>query len=264
MLKEVLQPYGTAKLVESQDLSATVLGDADGSVYPPWGHPMKFAVLGTGTVGRAIAGRLDELGHEAMIGTRDPQQTWARTEVDNMGNPPYTHWAAQHVGVRLASFTDAAAQAEVVVNATSGTVSLEVLGLAGAENLAGKILMDVANPLDFSHGMPPTLLVKDTDSLAEQIQRAFPAARVVKTLNTLTAAVMVRPEVLPEGTSVFVSGDDSAAKATVTALLRDFGHTDVIDLGDLSTARGTEMLLPVWVRLLGALGTPMFNFKIVR
>ncbi len=225
---------------------------------------MKFAVLGTGSVGRAIASRLDELGHDATIGTRDPQSTLARTETDGMGNPPYAEWAAQHTDIRLSSFADAAAGAEVVVNATSGGLSLEVLALAGADNLAGKVLIDIANPLDFSQGMPPTLLVKDTDSLAEQIQRMFPAARVVKTLNTLTAALMVRPETLPEGSSVFVSGNDAEAKSTVTSLLVEFGHTDVIDLGDLSTARGAEMLLPMWLRVMGALGTPTFNFKIVR
>jgi hypothetical protein len=113
--------------------------------------------------------------------------------------------------------------------------------------------------------MPPTLFVKDTDSLAEQLQRAFPATRVVKSLNTLTAHLMAHPKDLAGGDStVFVSGDDAAAKATVTALLREFGWTDVLDLGDLSTARGTEMLLPIWLRLWGALGTPNLNFKIVR
>lgn len=225
---------------------------------------MQFAVLGTGMVGRAIADRLDELGHQVTIGTRDPQATLARTESDGMGNPPYAAWASEHTGVRLASFADAAAAAEVVVNATNGSASLEVLTLAGADHLAGKVLLDIANPLDFSAGMPPTLFVKDTDSLGEQIQRAFPQTRVVKSLNTLNANLMVRPGQLPEGSSAFVSGNAADAKATVTSLLKEFGHTDVIDLGDITTARGTEMLLPVWLRLMGALGTPMFNFKIVR
>jgi predicted dinucleotide-binding enzyme len=225
---------------------------------------MRFAVLGTGMVGRAIAGRLDELGHQVTIGTRDRQATMARTEADGMGNPPYAAWAGEHPGVRLATFADAASAAAVVVNATNGSASLEVLTLAGADHLAGKVLLDIANPLDFSAGMPPTLLVKDTDSLGEQIQRAFPQTRVIKTLNTLNANLMVRPDQLPEGSSVFVSGDDADAKATVTSLLKEFGHSDVIDLGDITTARGTEMLLPVWLRLMGALRTPMFNFKIVR
>lgn len=225
---------------------------------------MNFAVLGTGMVGRAIAGRLAELGHTVTIGTRDPQATLARTDGDQMGNPPYEAWAGEHDDVALATFAEAAAGAEVVVNASSGAASLAVLEAAGADSLAGKVLIDIANPLDFSAGMPPTLFVKDTDSLAEQIQRAHPQTRVVKTLNTLNATLMIHPDTLPEGTSVFVSGDDPDAKATVTALLEELGHTDVIDLGDLSTARGTEMLLPVWLRLMGALGTPAFNFKIVR
>ena len=225
---------------------------------------MKIAVLGTGMVGQAIAARLSGLGHDVTIGTRDPQATLARTEPDGMGNPPFSAWAADHADVRLATFADAAAAAELVVNATSGTAALPALELAGADNLGGKVLIDISNPLDFSQGFPPTLFVKDTDSLGEQIQRAFPEVRVVKTLNTLNANLMVDPKSLGAESSIFVSGDDAVAKATVTELLESFGHTDVIDLGDITTARGTEMLLPVWLRLWGALGTPMFNFRIVR
>jgi hypothetical protein len=225
---------------------------------------MKIAVLGTGTVGRTIAARLFGLGHEVVVGTRDPQATLARTEPDGMGNPPYADWAADHAGVSLATFADAAAAAELVVNATSGHGALPALEAAGADNLAGKIVLDISNPLDFSNGFPPTLFVKDTDSLGEQVQRAFPQARVVKTLNTLTAELMAHPKNLGQESSVFVSGNDAEAKAVVTELLESFGHTDVIDLGDISTARGTEMLLPVWLRLMGAFGTAAFNFKIVR
>jgi 8-hydroxy-5-deazaflavin:NADPH oxidoreductase len=226
---------------------------------------MKIAVLGTGTVGRTLAGKLLELGHEVVVGTRDPQATVARSEADAMGNPPFSTWQAEHTGVRLASFADAAAESELVVNATGGGGSLDALAQAGSPNLAGKVLLDVSNPLDFSQGFPPSLFVKDTDSLAEQIQRAFPAARVVKSLNTMTAALMVDPARAGGGNhSTFVSGDDPDAKRTVVDLLTSMGHTDVIDVGDLSTARGTEMLLPIWVRLMGALGTPYFNFKIVR
>jgi len=225
---------------------------------------VNIAVLGTGMVGRAHAARLAELGHTVTVGTRDPQATLGRTDADQMGNPPYAEWAAGHPEIQLATFADAAAGAEVVVNATNGASSLDVLALAGADNLAGKVLLDVANPLDFSAGLPPTLFVKDTDSLGEQIQRTFPEARVVKSLNTLNADLMVNPEKLPEGSSVFVSGNDDGAKTTVTALLKEYGHRDIIDLGDITTARGTEMLLPVWLRLYGALGTPEFNFKIVR
>lgn len=226
---------------------------------------MKIAVLGTGTVGRTIAAKLLDLGHEVTVGTRDPEVTLARSEPDGMGNPPYSTWQAEHPAVRLAGFSEAAEQADLVVNATGGGASPEVLALADADHLAGKVLLDISNPLDFSQGFPPTLFVKDTDSLAEQIQRAFPEARVVKSLNTMTAAVMVDPARVAGGDhSVFVSGNDEAAKQTVIELLKSFGHTDVIDLGDLSTARGTEMLLPIWLRLMGALGTPYFNVKIAR
>jgi len=226
---------------------------------------VKIAVLGTGTVGRAVAAKLSDLGHEATVGTRDPQATLARTEPDAMGNPAFSAWHAEHPAVRLATFAEAAEQADLVVNATNGGVSIEVLNQAGAANLAGKVLLDIANPLDFSQGFPPSLFVKDTDSLGEQIQRAFPETKVVKSLNTMTAALMVEPGLAAGGDhSVFVSGDDAAAKQTVIDLLKSIGHTDVIDLGELSTARGTEMLLPIWLRLMGKLGTAQFNFKIVR
>jgi 8-hydroxy-5-deazaflavin:NADPH oxidoreductase len=225
---------------------------------------MKIAVLGTGMVGRALAARLSGLGHDVTIGTRDPAATLARTEPDGMGNPPFSAWASEHTEVRLAVLAEAAADAELIVNATNGSGAVPALEQAGADHLAGKVLIDIANPLDFSHGFPPTLFVKDTDSLGEQIQRAFPHARVVKTLNTMNANLMVDPASLGVESSVFVSGNDAAAKATVTELLASFGHTDIIDLGDISTARGTEMLLPVWLRLMGALDTAAFNFKIVR
>ena len=225
---------------------------------------MNIAVLGTGAVGRAIAGRLDELGHTVTVGTRDPQGTLARTEPDAMGAAPFAAWCADHADVALATYADAAAGAELVVNATNGSAALEVLRLAGAENLAGKPLVDISNPLDFSQGFPPTLLVKDTDSLGEQVQRAFPEALVVKTLNTMTAEVMVRPQDLGASSTVFVSGDDPAAKATVTELLTSLGHDDVVDLGGIETARGPEMYLPIWLRLMGALGTARFNVKVVR
>ncbi|KQZ89012.1 NADP oxidoreductase [Phycicoccus sp. Root563] len=225
---------------------------------------MKIAVLGTGTVGQALAGRLSELGHDVVTGTRDPQATLARTEPDGMGTLPYAAWATEHPQVTLATFADAVVGADVVVNATGGSAAVPALQAAGAEALAGKVVLDISNPLDFSQGFPPTLFVKDTDSLGEQIQREFPQARVVKSLNTLTAELMVRPASLGAESSVFLSGDDQDAKAVVAELLESFGHTDVIDLGDISTARGTEMLLPVWLRLMGALGTGMFNFKIVR
>lgn len=226
---------------------------------------MKIAVLGTGPVGQTVAGGLAELGHQVVVGTRDPEATLARTEPDTFGNPPFKVWHERHPGVGLLGLADAAADAELVVNATNGAGSIAALGAAGQDHLADKVLVDISNPLDFSAGMPPGLFVSNTDSLGEQIQRRFPRTRVVKTLNTLNANLMVDPGQLAGGAhSVFVSGDDHEAKQTVNALLADLGHTDVIDLGDIATARGTEMYLPLWARLWTALGTPMFNIKIVR
>lgn len=213
---------------------------------------MKYAVLGTGMVGNALAARLAELGHEVTMGTRDPAATQAREGYEAIA------------GVELASFADAAAGAEVVINATNGDATLTVLEQAGAANLAGKPLIDISNGLDFSGGFPPLVTSPQDDSIGEQVQRAFPEAKVVKTLNTLNASVMTHPEALPEPTSVFVSGNDADAKAAVTAMLHELGHADVIDLGDITTARGTEWMMPFWLRLMQALGTPAFNYRIVR
>ncbi len=226
---------------------------------------MRFGILGTGVVGKTIAARLAGLGHEVMVGTRSPEETLSRTGPDAYGNPPFSAWMEEHPEVMLGTFDEAAVHGEVVVNATAGVVSLEALEQAGEANLGGKVLIDVANPLDFSKGMPPTLSVSNTDSLGEQIQRRFPEAKVVKTLHTMNAYLMVDPaQLAATDHTVFVCGDDAEAKAAVTDLLRSFGWTDIIDVGDITAARGTEMLLPIWVRLFGVLQKPIFNFKIVR
>ena len=211
---------------------------------------MHIAVLGTGSVGRTLAVRLVELGHDVRLGTRDTSATRSR---DDWSEP---------AGVELTTFADATADADLVVHAGNGVAALDLLGAAG--DLTGKVLVDISNPLDFSAGFPPTLSVKDTDSLGEQVQRAFPDTFVVKTLNTLTADLMAHPDRLPEPTTVFVSGDDADAKRLVTGLLLDLGHQDVLDLGGIETCRGVEMWLPLWLRVMGALGTADFNIKVVR
>lgn len=226
---------------------------------------MQIAVLGTGVVGRTISARLSQAGHQVMMGTRDVGKTQTHTEPDYMGNPPFNLWHGQHPHITLGTFAEAARFGELVINCTSGAGTLEALTLAGASSLKDKVLMDIANPLDFSRGMPPTLSICNTDSLGEQIQRAFPHTRVVKTLNTMNTNLMVNPALLSGDHDVFVSGNDPAAKAQVTGLLQQaFGWTSVIDLGDITTARGVEMVLLLWLNLFGAFQTPLFNIKIVR
>lgn len=226
---------------------------------------MKIGVFGTGVVGKTIAAKLAELGHTVAIGTRDPAATLARNEPDRYGNPPLKVWLESHATIALVTFAQAASDGELLVNATEGTASLAVLKAAGEKNLAGKILLDISNPLDFSKGMPPSLTVCNTDSLGEQIQRALPQLRVVKTLNTVNASLMVGPKQLADGAhTMFLCGNDAGAKETARTLLQSFGWSDIVDLGDITNARGTEMLLPIWVRLWGALQTPMFSFKLVR
>ncbi|HEV8631159.1 MAG TPA: NADP oxidoreductase, partial [Thermoanaerobaculia bacterium] len=134
-----------------------------------------------------------------------------------------------------------------------------------AHNLEGKVLVDVANPLDFSRGFPPTLSVCNTDSLGEQLQRALPQARVIKALNTMWAGIMVDPRRLPGRHLVFLAGNDAAAKATVRQLLAGFGwrEDELVDLGDITAARATEMLLPIWLRLYGLRGDGAFNLSLV-
>jgi predicted dinucleotide-binding enzyme len=226
---------------------------------------MQVAVMGTGTVGRAVAARLDELGHAVTVGTRDPKATMARDEPDRFGNPPFPVWADQHPDVGVVTYREAAATAELIVNATNGAASIAVLEDAGEEHLDGKVLIDIANPLDSSRGMPPVLAVHNDDSLGERIQRRFPQSKVVKALNTMNANLMVDPAQLAGGDhTVFVSGNDGDAKAQVVALLESFGWSDIIDLGDITTARGAEMYLPLWLRLWAAIGRPMFSIKVVR
>lgn len=222
---------------------------------------MNVAVFGTGMVGQSVAARLAELGHSVRMGTRDPQKTLAR----GAGDDAFRGWMDANPAVKLATYAEAAAFGEMVINATNGAGSLDALRAAGEDRLGGKILIDISNPLDFSRGMPPTLFISNDDSLGEQIQRAFPAARVVKTLNTVTARLMAYPNLIDDGRhTVFLSGNDAAAKAEVAGLLRSFGWQDILDLGDITTARGVEMYLPLWLRMWGALGTGMVNVRVVR
>ncbi len=215
---------------------------------------MKIGVLGTGVVGNTIGTKLVQLGHQVKMGSR------------TANNPKAAEWVQQNgKSASQGTFADAAAFGEINFNCTNGVASLDALMQAGEENLRGKILIDIANPLDFSHGMPPTLSVCNTDSLGEQIQRTFPDAKVVKTLNTVTCNVMVNPALVKDDHDIFVSGNDAAAKAQVSTILKEwFGWQSIIDLGDITTARSAEMLVGVWVTLMMKFQTPVFNFKVVK
>ena len=205
---------------------------------------MNIGILGTGMVGQALAAGLSQAGHHVVIGTRDPAGKPAPDGVDL---------------VPLA----VACEAGLVINALNGSVCVGVLSSL-ASDLADSVLLDVANPLDFSAGFPPTLFTPQTDSLAEQIQRVLPATAVIKSLNTLTAPLMLDPNALPAPSAVFLSGDDVVAKQLVRDLLTSFGWEQIIDLGGLSTARGVEMLMPMWLTVMQAMGDAQFNWAIIR
>lgn len=224
---------------------------------------MRIGILGSGIVGQTLGAKLLELGHDVVLGTRRPGDF---DDARGLGRP-LREWLDQvGPGGRIATFPETAEHGELVLNAIAGTAALDALREAGVDNLRGKILIDISNPLDFSNGFPPSLTVCNNDSLGEQIQRTYPATRVVKALNTVTAALMVAPDSIGDGDhGLFISGDDDDAKAHVTGWLQEwFGWREIVDLGDITTARGTEMILPLWSHLMGSLGTPMFNFKIVR
>lgn len=230
---------------------------------------MRISVLGTGIVGQTLASKFADLGHDVMMGTRDVQEKLLEKENDAYGNPPLSEWLKSNEKVKLVTFAESAAYGEIVINATNGANTLNALDLASEENLAGKVLVDVSNPLDFSQGMPPVLLegVNNTNSLGEEIQKEFPDSKVVKTFNTINCSLMVNPGMIAHGNHInYISGNDAEAKNIVKALIRGFGWKDenIIDLGDITAARAQESVLLIWLRLMGKLNTGEFNFQIVR
>lgn len=229
---------------------------------------MKIAVIGTGSVGQTFASKLVSLGHEVMMGTRDVAAKLAATEKDMYGNPPFSEWHAANEQVQLSTFAEAAAFGDIILNVTQGGNSINALKLAGEKNLEGKVIVDIANPLDFSKGMPPVLLpeLSNTNSLGEEIQKTFPGSKVVKTLNTMWAGLMVNPNMIGGGDhTAFICGNDADAKARVKSLMNEFGWKaeNIFDLGDITSARGTEAILPIWLRIWSATQNGAFNFKVV-
>jgi len=214
---------------------------------------MEIGVLGTGMVGRTIGSKLVQLGHQVMLGSRSTANPKAITWANEEGTPHALY----------GTFKNAAEFGEIIFNCTLGAASLDVLNQIGAENLKDKLLIDVSNPIDYS-GEGLTLTVCNTDSLGEQIQRAFPETRVVKTLNTMNCNLMVDPDKVPGRTNVFVSGNDLKAKEAVTKILRDwFGWKSIIDLGDITTSRGVEMYLVLWSSLRRVVTAERFNVKVM-
>jgi predicted dinucleotide-binding enzyme len=225
-------------------------------------HDMKIGIIGSGVVAQTLGAKLCELGHDVAIGTRDAQK------LDDKKNHAESlrEWLAR-AGARgqVLSFRDAAAFGDLLISATSGAISIEALRMAGADGVGAKVLIDTGNFLDHSRGMPPRALAGEDNCLAEQIQAAFPNLKVVKSLNTVGAPVMVNPRAVKGGDhTVFVSGNDGGAKSVVSELLRSFGWTDILDLGDITSARGPEMYIAMWIRLWGATGSNMINIKVVR
>jgi len=216
---------------------------------------MNIAVMGTGEVGRTIASKLVELGHNVVLGSRTGD------------NPKAVAWATE-AGDRASTgtYADAAVFGELVVNATLGVASVDALKSAGEDSLAGKIIIDVSNPLDFSEGFPPKLSVCNDDSLGEQLQRTFPRSKVVKTLNTMWNGLMIDPRKIDSSHVVFLCGNDAEAKSAVRRLLESFGwRTDeMLDLGDISGARATEAWLLLWTRIYAATDSGAFNLQLAR
>ena len=216
----------------------------------------KIAVLGTGDVGDTIGSKLIELGHTVVMGSR------------TQNNEKAMAFTTKHKGNAFAgTFAEAAAYGEIIFNCTKGINSIDALKMAGEDNLKDKIIVDIANPLDFSNGMPPSLTFSNINSLGEEIQKTFPMVKVVKALNTMWCGLMVNPELLNNGNhTTFICGNDSNAKEKVKGILESFGWEDknILDLGDITSSRGTEMYLALWVRVMGTMNSGNFNIKIVR
>lgn len=224
---------------------------------------MKIGILGGGGVGQTLATGLMAKGHDVVIGIRavtDEALTKPRQQVVSLAD-----WQ-KATGGRVVTMGEAAAHGEVVINATHGQSSLEALAAAGAANLNGKVLIDVANPLDFSAGMPPFIAKEyaGPTSLGEQIQAAYPDTHVVKAFNTIAAAVMVNPALVPGAHDFILAGNSAEAKATVAGIARDFGWQHILDLGDIVGARASEAHLALWVRLWTTTGTPMLNIHVAK
>ncbi len=229
---------------------------------------MNIAVLGTGTVGQTLSAKLLELGNKVVLGTRSVAEAQTRTTRDGYGNPGIGDWIKNNPGIKLLPFAEAIAFGQLIINATQGANSISALKAGNPGDLDGKIIIDISNPLDFSKGMPPVLIPElcNTNSLGEEIQKAFPQSYVVKTLNTMWCGLMVNPAMIGGGDhNNFLCGNNPESKLEVRKLLGQFGwkEDNLIDLGDITSSRGTEQILPLWLRVMSVKQNGAFNFKVV-
>ncbi|HTA75581.1 MAG TPA: NAD(P)-binding domain-containing protein [bacterium] len=223
---------------------------------------MKIGIIGSGVVGQTLGAKLVALGHDVVLGTRDPQKL---DEKKNMAVSLKEWLASVQNKAKVVTFKEAAAHGDVLITCTHGQISVEALKLAEADKVGAKVLIDTANELDFSKGFPPMVLASQDRSVGENIQKAFPNLKVVKTLNTMAAPVMVNPKAVAGGDhTIFMAGNDKDAKTKVADLLQSFGWSDILDLGDISAARGPEMYMGMWIRLYGTLQNGMINIKVQR
>jgi 8-hydroxy-5-deazaflavin:NADPH oxidoreductase len=230
---------------------------------------MKVAILGTGSVGQTFAEKFISLGYQVMMGTRNVENTLARKATDNYGSLPFAEWHSKNQTVQLGTFSDTVKFGDIVLNALQGAVTLSTIEACDAADFDNKIIIDIANPLDFSRGFPPALIegLNNTNSLGEEVQKILPNAKVVKTLNTMYSGIMINPAMIGNGNHTnYICGNDADAKAKVIEILKSFGWNaeNILDLGDITNARGTESTLLIWTRIYGATKTGAFNLSIVK
>jgi predicted dinucleotide-binding enzyme len=220
---------------------------------------MKIGVLGTGIVGETIATALVGKKHLVRMGSRSMNNEKAEAWVKKAND-----YASQ------GDFNDAASFGEIVFLALNGEHALDAINLIDPESVAGKVVVDITNPLDFSRGMPPRIIhgLGGNNSLGEEIQRALPGAYVVKALNTINCNVMVDPRSVNKGEhTLFLCGNNADAKNQLKHFLVDnfnWRADNLLDLGPIESARVTEAYVPLWVSIMQAVGTPLFSIQVVK
>ena len=230
---------------------------------------MKISILGTGNVAQTLSEKFITLGYDVMLGTRNVANSMSRQSTDNYGSLPFAEWFSKNPKVQLGTFAESAAFGDIIVNALNGGATISAINSCQLSDFDHKIVIDIANPLDFSKGFPPLLIegLNNSNSLGEEIQKTLPLAKVVKTLNTMWSGIMVNPKMIHEGNHInYICGNDAEAKAKVISILNEFGwqNDNILDLGDISNARGTESILLIWTRIYSVTQTGAFNMSIVK